>query len=130
MPRTGRGGKRQGTPGEAYANRSDLALDRAPAQPTQAPAGQVYGERGRQEAAMQALPLPDLSAQLQALPGLTDPSTRPTEPLTAGLPFGPGPGPATPQQRPGASGLIRRMLAANPDPELFQLLEIVDRTPG
>lgn len=127
MPRKGRGGSRQGQPGGAYANRTDLSLDRAPAQPTQAKAGQTYGERGRQEASMRALPLPDLSAQVAALPGLTDPSTRPGEPLTAGLPFGEGPGPVAPQTGTGGAALLRRMLAEDPDPVLFQLVEQADR---
>lgn len=129
MPRRGRGGRRQGTPGVAYPNRTDLAADRAPAQPAQAPKGQTYGEAQRMEQAMQQLPVPDLAAQLNAIPGLTDPSTRPDEPLTAGLPFGPGPGPAVRPPQPGGAGLLRRMVAENPDPELFQLLEIAERHP-
>lgn len=75
-----RGGKRQGTPGKAYPNRVDMGIDydmqsaatpaaggmRAPARPT------VYPEDS---------------------PMLLDPTKRPDEPISAGLPSGPGPGP-------------------------------------
>lgn len=130
MPRKGRGGSRQGTPGTAYTNRTDLAENR---QPVRVPTGQPYGEAGRQEQAQQAMPLPDLSAMLSSLPGLTDESRRPDEPITAGLPTGPGPGPealaAPPPDRSGV-GLIKRMLRENPDPELFALLAEAERSQG
>jgi len=129
MPRKGKGGPRSGNPGSTYTNRSDLAAD---VQPVAVKTGQTYGEAGRQEAAQQAVPLPDLLARLQSMPGLTDPSARPDEPLTAGLPVGPGPGPsalAAPPP-PGGAGLLRRMVMENPDPELFALLEEMERVPG
>lgn len=122
MPRTGRGGKRSGNPGTAYPNRTDLAADR---QPIAAPQGQEYGERGRQEAAQQQVPLPDIAAMAASLPGLTDPTQRPAEPLTAGAPIGPGPGPealaAGPPPNTGKA-LIQAMVRENPSPELFALL--------
>lgn len=131
MPRNGkgRGGARQGSAGTAYTNRTDLAADRAPDQPAQAKAGQTYGERGRQEQAMQALPLPDLAATVAALPALDAPTARPDEPLTAGLPFGPGPGPISRRPESGAAALLRAMVAADPDPELFELLAEAERGP-
>ncbi len=127
MPRTGKGGPRSGTPGTLYANRSDLAADR---QPVRAPAGQTYGDRQQQEQAQQAVPLPDLTPRLEALPGITDPSQRPDEPLPAGLPFGPGPGPSRPTPAGGGgTGLLRRMIAAgNTDPVLFDLLHEAERS--
>lgn len=80
-----RGGKRQGTPGKAYANRTDMTSDynmqdgRSPA------AGGIEAPAG---AAPMALPVyPDQT------PNLSDPTQRPTEPITAGLPTGAGPGP-------------------------------------
>lgn len=128
MPRNGKGGRRQGTPGEAYTNRTDLAADRAPAQPVRAQTGQTYGDRQAQEQAQQQVPLPDFAATLQSLPALTAPTSRPAEPLTAGLPFGPGPGPR-PQPNLSAS-LARAMLAEYPDPELFALVADLDRAQG
>lgn len=128
MPRKGRGGPRSGNPGTAYANRTDLAAD---TQPVAVPTGQPYGEAGRQESAMRQMGIPDLQAQLQALPGLLDPSARPEEPLTAGMPMGPGPGmdPMRGAMREsGGLGLLRRLVAANPSPELFDLLAEAERS--
>lgn len=85
MPRARRGGYRQGTPGVAYPQRTDLNEDR---QPVRVASGQPYGQRQAQEAAQRAVPLP------AAPPVAFDrPTEYPTEPLTAGLPVGPGPGP-------------------------------------
>jgi hypothetical protein len=127
MPRNGRGGSRTGTPGTAYENRTDLATNR---QPVAAPQGQTYGERGRQEAAQAAVPIPDIAAMTASLPGLTDPSQRPDEPLTAGLPMGEGvgPNPMAAQMGSVGAGLLRRMIASgNTDPELFELLASAER---
>lgn len=125
MPRKGKGGPRSGNPGTAYTNRSDLAAD---TQPVAVPTGQTYGEAGRQQAAMSAIGIPDVQGQLAAMPGLTDPSQRPEEPLTAGMPMGPGPSPVGPPKGTGGLGLLRRMVAESPDPELFDLLAEIERT--
>ena len=90
------------------SNRSDLAVPNV-----QAPA-QVYGERQQQQAAQRAVPIaaPPVPAPAGAtptpapggtggLPPVSGPgilpflheSNRPNEPVTAGLPTGPGPGP-------------------------------------
>jgi hypothetical protein len=130
-----RGGRRQGKPGKAYPNRTDLNG------PTTIP-GQEYGAQAEQLRSQQAVPVQqapgDLAALLAGAPRpdqvpslLSEPSARPNEPLTAGLPTGPGPGPealASPgmfgQRRPGLDELealyqvfpfegIRRLLEAN-----------------
>ena len=130
MPRKGRsnkGGPRSGNPGTAYTNRTDLAAD---TQPVAVPTGQPYGEAGRQQAAMSQIGVPDLQGMLQSMPGLTDPSQRPEEPLTAGMPMGAGPGIDQMRgalQESGGVGLLRRLIAANPDPELFALLAEAER---
>lgn len=77
------GGARVGTAGTNYGNRSDM--NAAPKQPIRAVPNQEYGKVGQQEAAQQAVPLPDFAA----------PTARPNEPITSGMPTGPGP---TPQQ--------------------------------
>lgn len=127
MPRKGKGGPRSGNPGTAYTNRTDLAAD---TQPVAVPTGQPYGEAGRQQAAMSQIGVPDLQGMLGSMPGLTDPSQRPEEPLTAGMPMGSGPG-IDPMrgalQESGGVGLLRRLIAANPDPELFALLAEAER---
>lgn len=108
-----RGGKRQGTPGKAYGQRTDLqAVKVAP--------GQQYGKATEQRKAQQAVPMagatspgpppapqpapvgptsmmPGLAQMPAQAPGsltpLDAPSTRPNEPLTAGMAMGPGAGP-------------------------------------
>lgn len=101
-----RGGKRNGTAGKSYANRTDLNTGgKVPA--TAAP-GQAYGQAGQQMQAQQAMPIapqptpagPSGGAAPSpgpagVLPGslgkLDRPTDRPDEPLTAGAPVGPGP---------------------------------------
>ena len=73
------------------------------------------------------MPLPDLTARLGALPGLMDPSARPEEPVTAGVPIGAGPGPMNRPPGGGGIGWLRRMVQADPDPELFALLAEAER---
>lgn len=74
---------------------------RGDTQPVRSAPGQPFGQRQELEQAQEAVPLPDRRAQLaqaiqqaQAMPfqpvGLGAPSQRPDEPLTAGLPSGPG----------------------------------------
>lgn len=102
MPRTGRGGARQGAEGTAYSNRTDLNV------PKMTVPGQEYGMAGQQMAAQSAVPMgstptpqiaapaPQAQAQAGPMPGSLphlEPTLRPNEPVTAGLPFGPGPGP-------------------------------------
>jgi hypothetical protein len=69
----------------------------------QAATGQTYGEAGKQMAAQRAVPMggaPTDVAQTatpRPVPGtlgaLTRPTERPSEPITAGAPFGAGPSP-------------------------------------
>ena len=125
MPRSGRGGARQGTPSQAYGNRTDLNASL----PVQTVTGQGYGVAAAQQAAQRAIPVaaqpvpganapvgqntgplaqPQAPAQPQATtitgqlpptqmyPGelkFGHPTDVPEEPITAGLPFGDGPGP-------------------------------------
>lgn len=129
-----RGGVRQGNPGKPYPNRSDLR-----AQPVRTATGQPYGAAGAQAAAQQAVPLPQAPpaggagaaagggpqySYPEDVPNLTDPSQRPEEPLTAGMPFGPGAGPRMavgPQDTLGDQ--LRALYLAHPTPELRDLLE-------
>lgn len=103
--KTGRGGSRVGSTGETYANRTDLNANRT------AFKGQTYGTGVAQQQVQQAAAQGQAAAQnpVQNLldnagnlvppgvkaPGEFDPllapTTRPGEPVTAGLPFGPGP---------------------------------------
>lgn len=77
-----RGGKRQGTPGKGYSNRTDLISN--------------YDQQAASPAAG-GLEAPQMQRPMQTpddTPGLTDPTQFPDEPITAGLRLGPGPGPA------------------------------------
>lgn len=101
-----RGGRRAGTKGAVYTNRSDL---RSGPLPLAAPRGLPYGDRAKLIAAQRAVPMgpPPSAAPGPAAPStppgapapepgslpFTHPTQRPNEPVTAGLPMGPGPGP-------------------------------------
>ena len=77
-----RGGKRQGTPGKAYANRTDM--------------GTNYDMGNSQTAAtggMTAPQQPMLDKYPEDTPMLLDPTSRPSEPVTSGLATGEGVGP-------------------------------------
>lgn len=119
MPRNGRGGRRQGRQGQAYTNRSDLnAGPRLAPQPVRVAAGQTYGERGRQEGAQRAVPLPQLVP-------LDAPTARPDEPVTAGLTQGPGPGPEALGAAPAPDDTLSRLkvlFTAHPNDDLGRLI--------
>ena len=102
-----RGGERLGTQGTSYSNRTDLM-----AQPVRTGTGQTYGAAGAQAAAQRAMPLaqvptasppggaptgqgmdPSAQGEHPALRSLYGDTMHPDEPVTAGLPSGPGEGP-------------------------------------
>lgn len=72
-----RGGARQGTPGKAYSNRTDLAVDYAPGSP-------ASGGMVTQQDMAQAAPAAPMTPE--DTPNLLDPSQRPGEAVTTGLP--------------------------------------------
>lgn len=78
-----RGGKRQGTPGKGYSNRTDLTGNYDQNMNTAAAGGMV------------AAPPTPAGPSPEDSPMLMDPTQRPDEPITAGLPIGAGPGPQT-----------------------------------
>jgi hypothetical protein len=103
-----RGGYRTGRRGARYPNRTDLHTPLAPA----APAGLAYGQHQALIDSQRQMPMaapataaptpptaapPGPSAAPPVLPGslgaFDRPTERPGEPVTAGLPIGPGPGP-------------------------------------
>jgi len=75
-----RGGRREGTPGKGYSNRTDLTSN--------------YDQQAGSPAAggMEAPPAPPMQTP-EDFPNLTDPTQFPEEPITAGLRSGPGAGP-------------------------------------
>lgn len=82
-----RGGRRNGTPGKGYSNRTDLTSAPDMTQNTAATGGMTAPPPQQQMAPVIPMRTPDDS------PMLTDPTQRPDEPITAGLSTGPGPGP-------------------------------------
>ena len=112
----GRGGRRKGTPGEAYSNRTDLNQDYAPSSPAATPAS---GEAPP--------PMPSPSIYPEDVPRLDDPTARPAEPLTSGLEIGPGAGPAALPIPPADTTLnqLRAAFYVNPNPQLERVLRVV-----
>lgn len=116
MPR-GRGGARQGTPGKAYPNRTDLTAQAVRTAPSQS-----YGQATEQAAAQQAIPLPQ--APEPGASAFHRPSERPAEPLTAGMPMGAGPGPSITQQAfDPIAETLSAAYKAQPSPQLAALIE-------
>lgn len=137
-----RGGRRQGRPGQTYGNRSDLNGAK-----TMEFVGQQYGERARQVASQRAVPAQAPPAPATGAPGpggqtstpaplgpgpgslgsLTDPTARPDEPISHGMPFGEGPGPEALQFRPSpdddAITRLRALYQQSGSPALGRLLE-------
>jgi len=71
-------------------------------QKVQSAGGQTYGKRVEQEDRQRVVPLPEAPKIRPGEMGpLTRSSERPSEPLTAGTPLGPGPGPEV-VARPGS----------------------------
>jgi hypothetical protein len=129
-----RGGRRQGIPGTAYPNRSDLNVNKQ--LPVQAPTGMPYGARKATEDAQKVVPLaPPPTAAVAAppsspvsiapgeLPPLSAPTARPNEPLTAGLPIGPGPGPTPMPQSVDTVGALLDSLSVQGNPDIVRLAQ-------
>jgi hypothetical protein len=124
-----RGGSRNGKPGASYSNRSDLN-----AQPVRTATNQPYGQAGQQQAAQRAIPLPTQGgAPVGPQPAPLNASTqRPNEPLTAGIPTGPGPGPEVLSGGAGTGpdatleGQLRGLYQANPNPDLAKLIATIE----
>lgn len=113
-----------------YPNRSDLRGGKVP---KMAATGQAYGEAGKQMAAQKAVPMaaPPTENIPQIQPGqmgsLLRPTERPTEPLTAGASFGPGPTPRTqyavPRDNDDVLNELRGLYQAFPSEELADMLD-------
>ena len=138
-----RGGMRTGTPGRAYTNRTDLH------QPVKAAPGGEYGSVTALKGGQKVIPLPN--AQAPAPPsapaptppagagggaavepgslGFDAPTQRPGEPVTAGLPIGPGPGPEAlnlPNDSATTAAQLRTMYATVPAAQNNDFLRVVE----
>jgi hypothetical protein len=124
--RGSRGGKRQGAPGKAYTNRSDL--NQAP----RAVPGQEYGTAGAQLASQSAVPMAGPGKTLPQPVPLTAPTGRPGEPLTAGIAGGAGAGPEALLSPGGtapdddAEGFLRALHRQYPNSDIARLIAEID----
>lgn len=130
------GGTRVGTPGENYPNRSDMR------QPKQAPVGGEYGERKRLMDAQKVVALPQGGSSPERIPaddtrgmvpGLGDPSANLDEPLTAGLPMGPGAGPdalMTGHLPNMELRILKAVFQRHPNEDLRRIIEFRERNYG
>jgi hypothetical protein len=132
----------------AYANRTDLN-NPAKKLAAKAATGQTYGEAGKQLASQRAVPMggapsdnvpaPQPMIPPGAMGPLDRPTERPNEPVTAGSPFGPGPGPeALAAPLPGVSSLtqketliaqLRQAYTKYPNTAILQLLLELESQP-
>lgn len=113
-----RGGKRQGTQGKGYANRTDLMQNYAPEPTARTPASAPTAAPTQQTQQMQQYITPDM------VPKLDDPTSRPHEPVTTGLPIGPGAGPEALGPMPPGPEVqsLQAAYLANPTPQLRHAL--------
>ena len=113
-----------------YPNRSDLRGGKVPKMTA---TGQTYGEAGKQMASQSAVPMaaPPTENIPQVQPGqmgnLLRPTERPSEPVTAGASFGPGPTPMTqfavPRNNDPVLNELRGLYQAFPSEELADMLD-------
>ena len=117
---------------EKYGNRTDLQ-NPAKKVARMAAKGQTYGEAGKQMEAQKAVPVaaPPTETAPRMQPGqmgsLNRPTERPTEPLTAGAPFGPGRTPtdamAVPRNYDPVLVELRTLYGAYPSTELADMID-------
>lgn len=119
---------------------SDAAYDSSPAM--MAARGQTYGKRKQQEEAQRAVPMRRPPAEIQArraaqqapLPDFFGETRRPEEPITAGAPFGPGPGAEvvntmTEQEMEyGALQEIRNIYRQHPSQALLDIIQFYEES--
>lgn len=114
-------------------------------QAVKAPTGQAYGQAQDQQSAQKAIPLPRdpttagpsaqpgpdllaLAAQMGGGQPLNAPTQRPAEPVTAGLPIGPGAGPEAlagmfSMRRNQTADVLEQVAAATGDTRFLQMAQ-------
>jgi hypothetical protein len=121
----GHGGPRQGTPGRGYGNRTDLLMARKPASANLDATGRPITGQAAPQPGQQA---PQITPDQTPTP--TQPTMYPDEPVTAGLPIGPGAGPEGLASAPAPPNptidLLRALLAKTDNPDIRRLLARVN----
>ncbi len=124
-----RGGRRNGTPGRGYGNRTDLMSAPDMSKNTAATGG-MSAPAAQGPAVEPAGPMgPAIGAD--QVPNLFDPTMRPDEPVTAGLSLGPGagrealgvlpPSPIDPVRQ-----VVEAMMLISPNPDLYRIQSRLD----
>lgn len=139
MPRKTRGGSRTPTAGASYSNRSDMQV-----QPVRVAPSQQYGQGVQQQAAQQAMPLPNQAATDQqaihqaaqgvqptpagSLGAFDRPTERPGEHVSTGLPIGQSAGPEalSPYMGDDTGAQLRALYAQFPNQDLADLIAVHD----
>lgn len=116
-----RGGKREGTQGKGYSNRTDLAQNYAPG---------GNPATGGMEAPREQQPLMGPLIGADQVPNIFDPSTD-SDPVTTGLSLGPGAGPEAigplpPIPTDPVRQAIQAMMLVSPNPDLIRVLNRLD----
>lgn len=103
----------------AYSNRTDLQQQGVKTGPSE-----TYGDRVSSERSQQQMPLPQVPGPVPGERGsFLRPSENPAEPVTAGLPLGPGPGPeVTDVADDGGYDVLAAAFRAFPSESLRRLL--------
>ena len=117
-----RGGKRTGTQGKGYFNRTDLAQNYGPGG-NPATGGQV--------APAEQKPLMGPLVGADQVPNLGDPTAYPDRPVTYGLSVGPGAGPEAigplpPSPVDPVRTAVEALLIMYPNPDLVRILNRLD----
>lgn len=117
-----RGGPRNPNAGTKLTRRTDM-LDKPRNVPVATGPSEVYGQSTALREAQQQVPMARPSP-----PDLDAPTARPDEPITAGMPFGPGPGPEAIGMNPTRTteDELRALIRRYPLPGLLEDLEDLD----
>ena len=124
MPRGSRaGGRREGTPGKAYPNRTDLQAQPNMGMNTAASGGMSASVSHGGTGPMQG---PMIGAD--EVPNLSDPTMRPGENVMAGVNLGPGPGrealgPMPPSPADPVRQVLEALMLSSPNPDLARAMQ-------
>lgn len=123
MARARSGGRRQGTPGKSYSNRTDLNTNYGQSKP-----GASAASGGMVAPAPAAGQPPQQFLTPDDVPKLDDPSPYPDRPITHGLDVGPGAGSEAMGVTPGNpfGNDVRAAYLRNPTPELRRAIALME----